>query len=180
MRAAPPPAYAKRPSRAALLAAITSLGIGAAAVAVAGALLATPLHGKMARFTAPLNVYPVSRTTPGPCTAGTKGVNGQSPNGPACYQVTDGIAIHRVNDIHVQRGGGGGFEVAISLLPPDQRAFARLTRAMTGRDVAFVVRERLVTATRVEAPITHGKVIIAGSLTRADADRLVRELKGAR
>jgi hypothetical protein len=180
MRAAPRLARARTPSRTALLATIISLGIGAAAVAVTGALIAAPLHAKMARFPSPLHVYPVTRTTPGSCAPGTKGVDGQSATGPACYQVEDGIAIRRVNDIHAQRGASGTYEVSISLLPPDRRAFARLTRAMVGRDVAFVVRGRLVTATRVETPITRGKILISGNPTRADADRLVRELKGSR
>ncbi|HEV7931209.1 MAG TPA: hypothetical protein VGP70_02615 [Actinomadura sp.] len=179
MRAAPRLARARTPSRTALLATIISLGISAAAVAVTGALIAAPLHSKMARFPSPLHVYPVTRTTPGPCPPGTKGVDGQSATGPACYQVEDGIAIRRVNDIHAQRGPSGAYEVSISLLPPDRRAFARLTRAMVGRDIAFV-RGRLVTATRVETPITRGKILIAGNLTRADADRLIRELKGSR
>jgi hypothetical protein len=171
---------AKKPSRTALLTLILAIGVGAAAVAATGVLIAAPMSGKMARFPSPLHVYPVTQTTSGQCLTGTAGVNGQSATGPACYQVTKGISIRRVNDIHVQTAANGGNEVSISLLPGDRRAFADLTRTMVGRDVAFVVRGRLVTATRVETPITKGKILIAGNFTRSDADRLIRELKGSR
>ncbi|MBC6457727.1 SecDF P1 head subdomain-containing protein [Actinomadura sp. HBU206391] len=180
MRVGPLRAHTKRPSRTALLALVVSVGIAATAVAVTGALVAAPMRGKMARFSSPLHVYPVTQTTAGQCASGAGGVNGQSASGPACYQVAKGIQIRRVNDIHVQGGQLGGHEVSISLLPADRRAFAALTRRMVGRDVAFVVRGRLVTATRVEAPITRGKVLITGGFSRADADRLIRELKGSR
>jgi hypothetical protein len=181
MRVGPLRAHAKRPSRTALLALVVSVGITATAVAVTGALVAAPMRGKMARFPSPLHVYPVTQATPGECLSGARGVNGESASGPTCYQVATGIQIHRVNDIHVQGGRlGGGNEISISLLPADRRAFAALTRRMVGRDVAFVVRGRLITATRVETPITRGKVLIAGGFTRPDADRLIHELKGLR
>jgi hypothetical protein len=179
MRVGPLRVRSKRPSRTALLALVVSVGITATAVAVTGALVAAPLRGKMARFAAPLYVYPITQSTMGPCMSGVRGVEGQSTGGPTCYQIAKGIEIRRVNDIRVQGGRLGGHEISISLLPADRRAFASLTRRMVGRDVAFVVRGRLVTATRVETPITRGKVIIAGGFTRPDADRLIRELKGS-
>ena len=178
-KADPRRADPKKPSRTTLLALIIALGIGAVAVAATGALIAVPRFSKMATFSAPLYVYPVNQTTVGQCQEGTNGLNGQSPSGPACYQVGKGISVRKVNDIHAQRTATGGHEVSISLLPADRRAFSTLTRSMVGRDVAFVVRGRLVTATRVESPITKGKVIISGNFSRPDADRLIHELKGS-
>lgn len=169
---------AGRRNRSALLPLVIILGIVVAFVAVIGAFVAGSMRDRVARFPAPLLIYPVSQVTAGECPAGTKGVTGQSANGPYCYQVTDGLAIRRVTDIHAQRGTDGVHHVSISLLPADRHAFADLTRKSVGRELAFVVRGRLITAPRVEMPITRGRVIIAGSFTRQAADRLVHELKG--
>jgi preprotein translocase subunit SecD len=179
MRAAPPRADAKKPPRTALLALTLTLGVLAAAVVVADAMVVVSMQGRSAHFSAPLRIYPVNQATPGLCAANVAGINGQGTAGPTCFQVTQGLAIHRVNDIHVEHSPDGRNEISISLLPPDARAFASLTRTMTGRQLAFVVGDRLVTAPRVEAPITRGKILIDGSFSRPDAERLIRELKGA-
>lgn len=170
----------RKPSRTALLALIVSLGIVATALVVASALLTGPRHDEAARFPTPLNVHPVVQTTAGPCLAGTRGVTGQSATGPICHQLAEGIAIRKVNDIRVQRGPGGDYEISIGLLPADRRAFADLTHATVGGDVAFVTGDRLVTVTRVETPVTQGEIIISGNFARSDADRFIRELKGSR
>jgi preprotein translocase subunit SecD len=121
----------------------------------------------------------VKGTIGGVCPANTAGINGPSPSGPACYQVDSGLSIRRVNDIHVEPTSDGRNQIAISLLPADRRAFADFTRSLTGRVVLFVVRDRVVTTPRVEAPITEGKILLAGGFNRPDADRLVRELTGS-
>ncbi len=72
----------------------------------------------------------------------------------------------------------GGYDVAVTLRPVDRQAFADLTRATVGRDLAFVVRDKLVTLPRVDMAITDGKVVVTGSPDKAAAKKLVRELKG--
>jgi hypothetical protein len=163
--------------RRAGLAVIITLGVVAAAVALTGTMIASSGKTHPAKFKSPLLVYPVTQANPGQCPAGTPGITGPGTQGQTCYQVTQGIVIRRVTDIHVQRGGSG-YEVSMSLLPSDTRSFASLTRRMTGGSLALVVRGRLVTAPSVQGPITEGKILISGATRRDQADQLVRELKG--
>ena len=164
--------------RRAGLAVIITLGVVAAAVALTGTLIASSDDTHPARFKSPLLVYPVTQVTPGQCPAGARGISGPGTQGQTCYRVAEGIVIRRVTDIHVQRGGAG-YDVSMSLLPADSRSFASLTRRMTGGSLALVVRGRVVTAPSVSGPITKGRILITGATRREDADRLVRELKGA-
>ncbi|MGK5551931.1 SecDF P1 head subdomain-containing protein [Actinomadura kijaniata] len=168
-----------REHRAAMLTMILTLGLLIAAVAVTGGMIAASMRTRPVTLAAPLHVYPVAQTTPGQCPTGTQGISAQAGTGPTCYHLNQGIAIRQVADLRVQRArGGNGYDVAVTLRTADRKAFAQLTRAMVGRDLAFVVRERLVTAPRVEMPINDGKVAITGPQTRADADRIIRELRG--
>lgn len=166
------------PRRRAALAVIITLGVVAAAVALTGTVVASSRKSHPAKFKSPLLVYPVSQASPGQCPPGTRGITGPGTQGQTCYQVTQGIAIRRVTDIHVQKGGSG-YEVSISLLPADSRSFASLTRRMAGGgSLALVVQGRLVTAPSVQGPITKGRLLISGATRREDADQLVSQLKG--
>ncbi|MFC4913723.1 SecDF P1 head subdomain-containing protein [Actinomadura gamaensis] len=170
---------AVREHRAALVTMILTLGILIAAVAVTGGLIANSMRDRPVTLAAPLQVFPVTQTSPGQCPAGTQGVTGQTTTGLVCYQLAQGIAIRKVSDLRVQRGrSGSAYDVAVTLRPSDRKAFAQLTRATVGRDVAFVVSNRLITAPRVEMPITDGKVVITGTPDHASANRLVHDLKG--
>ncbi|WP_433227844.1 SecDF P1 head subdomain-containing protein [Actinomadura formosensis] len=166
--------------RSALLIMVLTLGLLIAAVVVTGALIASSMRTRPVTLAAPLHIYPVAQATPGPCPAGTKGITGQGDTGPTCYHLTQGIAIHKVADLRVQKSRvkPGGYDVAVTLRPVDRHAFAELTRVTVGRDLAFVVRDRLVTLPRVDMAITDGKVIVTGSPNRAAANRLVHDLKG--
>ncbi|WP_344271400.1 SecDF P1 head subdomain-containing protein, partial [Actinomadura napierensis] len=177
---APPPARAADQHRSALVIMILTLGLLIAAVAVTGGMIAASMRTKPVTLAAPLHVYPVTQAVPGQCPAGTPGITGQSAAGVTCYRLAQGIAIHKVADLRVQksRGSSGGYDVALTLRPVDRHAFARLTRATVGRDLAFVVRDRLVTLPRVDMPILDGKVVVTGSPTRTAANTLVHELKG--
>ncbi|WP_051711961.1 SecDF P1 head subdomain-containing protein [Spirillospora albida] len=166
--------------RSALLVMVLTLGLLIASVAVTGTMIATSMRTRPVALAAPLHVYPVTQTTPGPCPAGAAGINGQAASGPACYRLAQGIAIREVADLRVQRSRvTSGYDVAVTLRAADRKAFARLTRATVGRDLAFVVRERLITLPRVDMPILDGKVVVTGPPDRAAADRLYRELKGS-
>ncbi|WP_165495047.1 SecDF P1 head subdomain-containing protein, partial [Actinomadura roseirufa] len=166
--------------RSALLIMVMTLGLLIAAVVVTGGMIAASMRTRPVTLAAPLHVYPVAQITPGQCPAGTQGITGQAATGPACYRLTQGIAIHKVADLRVQRSrtAPARYDVAVTLRPVDRRAFADLTRAMVGRDLAFVVRDRLVTLPRVDMAVTDGKIVVTGPPDRAAADRLVRELKG--
>ncbi|MFG1998859.1 hypothetical protein ACGFNU_06885 [Spirillospora sp. NPDC048911] len=174
-----PQASAGREHRSALLVMILTLGLLIAAVAVTGGLIASSMRTRPVTLAAPLHIYPVAATVPGQCQAGTQGISWPTATGPTCYVLTQGIAIRRVADLRLQRSKAqGAYDVALTLRTADRKAFADLTRAMVGRDLAFVVRERLVTVPRVEMPISDGKVVITGTNSKADAEKLLRELKG--
>jgi SecD-like export protein len=163
--------------RPALLAGVIMLAMVIIAVMVTGTVAATSRMSRQTPLASPLLVYPVARTTPGQCLPGVQGLSALAASGPVCYQVSQGIAIHRVGDLHVRRGTSG-YDVSITLLHPDARAFADLTRRMVGQNLAFVVRGRLVTAPRVDMPITKGQILITGPTTRAAAERTLKELRG--
>jgi hypothetical protein len=159
---------------------VVKLGLLIAAVAVTGGLIASSMRTRPVALAAPLHIYPVAQASPGPCPAGTRGITGQAATGPTCYRLTQGIAIHKVADLRIQKSRvkPGGYDVALTLRPVDRAAFARLTRATVGRDLAFIVRDRLVTLPRVDMAITDGKVVVTGSPDKATAKKLVRDLKG--
>ncbi|GLW65900.1 hypothetical protein Arub01_41440 [Actinomadura rubrobrunea] len=170
---------AARAHRSALLVMVVTLGLLIAAVAVSGAMIAASMRTRPVALAAPLQIFPVTHTTPGQCPAGTPGVTGQTASGPTCYRLAQGIAIREVAELRTQRNDdSGAYDVAMTLRKRDRAAFAELTRATVGRDLAFVVRDRLVTAPRVDMPILDGRIVITGSADRAQADRLVRDLKG--
>jgi len=166
--------------RSAPLVLVLVIGLLIASAAVTGFLVASARDGKTTPLAAPLHVYPVLRVVSGACPAGTQGITGMTASGQACYQLTSGIAIREVVDIRVREGRPADtYEVAIELAGADRRAFAELTKVTAGRTVAFVVRDQLITAPRVDMPITDGKVVVSGRFTRADAERLVRTLRGS-
>ncbi|QKG22702.1 SecDF P1 head subdomain-containing protein [Actinomadura verrucosospora] len=179
-RPVPAPVRAADQHRSALVIMVLTLGLLIAAVAVTGGMIASSMRTQPVTLAAPLHVYPVTQAMPGQCPAGTPGITGQASTGVTCYRLAQGIAIHKVADLRVQksRGSSPGYDVALTLRPVDRHAFARLTGATVGRDLAFVVRDRLITLPRVDMPIRDGKVVVTGSPTRAAANTLVHELKG--
>ncbi|MFI0352483.1 SecDF P1 head subdomain-containing protein [Actinomadura sp. 9N407] len=171
---------ASREHRSSLLVMIVMLALLIAIVVVTGGLFAASMTTRPVTLASPLHIYPVIQTVPGQCPAGTQGITGQSAGGLACYQLSQGIAIRKVADLGIQKARTrGAYDVAVTLRTNDRRAFAALTRATLNRDLAFVVRDRLVTVPRVDTPILDGKVVITGPPNRAEANRLVRSLKGA-
>jgi hypothetical protein len=163
--------------RPGLVATVVILWLVIAAIALTGTLIVAFSREHPARFPSPLKIYPVTQQIPGQqCPAGVQGVVGQSGIGPVCYELTNGITIKRVNDIHVERAKDG-FAVSISLIPADGRALKNLTRNAAGRAFALTVRDQVVAAPRVDAPITKGRVLITGNLTRSAAEGIVDRLK---
>ncbi|WP_433329537.1 SecDF P1 head subdomain-containing protein [Spirillospora sp. CA-294931] len=170
---------AARENRTALVVMVLTLGLMIATVVVTGSLIAASMDTRPVALKAPLHVYPVTQTVPGQCPAGTQGITGQTGVGLTCYQLSQGIAIRKVTDLRVQKAkGGSSYDIALTLRSTDKKAFATLTRATVGRDLAFVVRERLVTVPRVDMAILDGKIVITGPGSKAEAERLMRELKG--
>ncbi|MWK35847.1 hypothetical protein GEV43_18545 [Actinomadura sp. J1-007] len=177
---ATPEAKALRQHRSALLIMVITLGLLIAAVAVTGGMIAASMRTRPVTLAAPLHVYPVTQSVPGQCPAGTQGITGQAAGGVTCYQLAQGIAIRKVADLRVQKSRvtSGNYDVAVTLRHVDRKAFAELTRATVGRDLAFVVGSRLVTLPRVDMPILDGKVVVTGPQTKGDANKLVHALKG--
>ncbi|WP_171064760.1 SecDF P1 head subdomain-containing protein [Actinomadura soli] len=174
------PAKAADQHRSALLVMVLTLGLLIAAVVVTGGMIASSMRTRPVTLASPLHIYPVTHATPGQCPPGTQGITGQSAAGPTCYGLAQGIAIHKVADLRVQKSGArpGGYDVAVTLRPIDRDAFADLTRATVGRDLAFVVRNQLVTLPRVDMAITDGKVVVTGPPNKTAANKLVGQLKG--
>jgi len=172
---------ARRPhARPGLIAIVIALWVVIAAIALTGTLFVAFSREHPVHFAAPVKIYPVTQEIPGQqCPPGVQGAMGQGPSGPVCYQVTTGITLKRVNDLHVERAtSGGGYVVSLSLTPADGRALTRLTRAAAGRPYALTVRDQVVAAPRVDAPITKGHILISGNFTRDDATGIVDRLKG--
>lgn len=165
-------------ARPGLITIVIVLWVLIAAIALTGTLIAAFSREHPARFAAPLKIYPVTRELAGPCPPGVRAVSSQTSVGTTCYELTTGITIKRVDDLHVERAKAGGYAVSISLLPADGRALKRLTMNAAGRPFALTVRDQVVAAPRVDAPITKGRVLISGNLTRSDAQEIVDRLKG--
>ncbi|WP_460336103.1 SecDF P1 head subdomain-containing protein [Actinoallomurus acanthiterrae] len=161
-----------------LIAIVLILWLVIAAIALTGTLIVAFSTEHPARFPSPLKIYPVTQQLVGQqCPAGVQGIAGQSSVGTVCYELATGITIKRVNDIHVERAKAGGYAVSLSLTPADGRALKNLTRNAAGRAFALTVREQVVAAPRVDAPITKGRVLITGNLTRIAAEDIVARLK---
>ncbi len=166
-------------ARPGLIALVITLFVLVAAIALTGTLIAAFAHEHPARFSAPLKIYPVAQEIPGqPCPPGVQGLVGQGATGSICYRLVAGITIKQVNDIHVERADNGGYAVSISLIPADGKALTRLTQGAAGRSFALTVRDQVVAAPRLDGPITKGRVLITGNLTRGDASGIVDRLKG--
>jgi hypothetical protein len=172
---------ARRPhARPGLIAVVIALWVVIAAIALTGTLIIAFSQEHPVHFAAPLKIYPVTQEIPGPqCPPGVQGAIGQSASGPVCYRLTTGITIKRVDDLHVERDkSGSGYAVLLSLIPADGKALTRLTRASAGRPFALTVRDQVVAAPRVDAPITKGRILISGNLTREAANSIADRLKG--
>jgi len=166
-------------ARPGLIAIVIVLSVLIAAIALTGTLIVAFAQAHPAHFSSPLKIYPITQEIRGPqCPPGVRGVAGQSASGPVCYQLTTGITIKQVNDIHVERVKTGGYAVSISLIPADGKALTRLTRGAVGRAFALTVQDKVVAAPRVDTPITKGRVLITGYGTRGEADTVVGRLKG--
>jgi hypothetical protein len=171
---------ARRPhARPGLIAVVIALWVVIAAIALTGTLIAAFSQEHSVHFSAPVKIYPVTQEIPGQqCPPGVQGAIGQGPSGPTCYQLTVGITIKRVNDMHVERVSNGEYAVSLSLTPADTKALTRLTRSAGGRPYALTVRDQVVAAPRVDGPITKGRILISGHLTRDSANVILNRLKG--
>jgi hypothetical protein len=153
------------------------LGVVISAVTLTGILVAAIYAMHPAAFPAPLNIYPVTQELPAACTPGTAGLTVSGSGGQVCYEVANGLQVRRVANLQVRRKGKG-YEIAMSLSSVDGRAFARLTREYTGHEFLMVVKNQVVAAPKVTRPISGGRILITGGLTRSKADQIVDRLKG--
>jgi hypothetical protein len=161
--------------RPAVIAASIVIATLSATVTVTGLVVAAEMGPASYTLAYPLQIYPVAQTTPGQCLQGTQGVTGP---GPFCYEVTEGLALHRVSTIRTQHDKSLGYSVFVRLDSGDKKSFAALTRSTLNRSLVFVVNNRLVTVSKVDTPILGGQILITGLGGRGDADRVVRNLHG--
>jgi hypothetical protein len=166
----------RKPPRTALFAAIITIGLTIAAVVMAGVLVAVSISNQV-ELASPLLVYPVTQQAPGPCPAGVAGsINGPEPS---CYQVASGLTIRRVSNVHVEGMPDGTYALSVKLLSGDRDAFAKLTKDNLNKQVALVVNGRVITAPRIDTPITGGRLLVTGQFTKPMADQLAVDLTGA-
>ncbi|MEO5877523.1 MAG: hypothetical protein ABIS86_01490 [Streptosporangiaceae bacterium] len=166
----------RKPPRTALLAAIITIGLMIAAVVMSGILVVVSIRNQVV-LASPLLVYPVVQQTSGPCPAGSAGsINGPEPS---CYLVASGLTISKVSDVHVEGLKDGTYALSVKLLSGDRSAFAKLTRANLKKQVALVVNGKVITAPRIDDPITGGRLLVTGQFTKPAADQLALELTGS-
>lgn len=90
-------------------------------------------------------------------------------NSPASVTTTDVSTIQRSTDSQRRPA------LAVTLTPGGKQRMAMASRNALGKQLAFVVNGRLVSAPRVNAEIAMGQFIIEG-LTQEEFDRVFEEL----
>ncbi|GAB3653176.1 hypothetical protein GCM10027589_11210 [Actinocorallia lasiicapitis] len=168
----------RRPPKTTLLAAIIVIGLCSAAVVMTGVLIAVA-RSTQTTLATPLAIYPVTVATPG-TTCAQQGVAGFDGPEPACYQVSaDSLNVKKVGDVKVQQLPDGSYGLSVQLIGADKKRFGEITQLNLQKQVAMVVNNRVITAPRVDSPVTGGKLLITGAFTQPAADQLARALTGA-
>lgn len=103
-------------------------------------------------------------------------------NGTNCYTVTQPLLVLQslasISVVQAQPTGGNDWGIDLKLAPRDRQAFATLTQARVGTQIALVVRGAVLSAPTIEQPIVNGDVQISGDYSQDDARRIVRQITG--
>ncbi|GAA3234398.1 SecDF P1 head subdomain-containing protein [Actinocorallia longicatena] len=167
----------RRPAKTTLLASIIVIGLCSAAVVMTGVLIAVARSSQTTLAT-PLSIYPVAGATSGR-TCQQVGVAGFDGPEPACYQINEeGLKVTKVGDVKVKRLPDDTFGLSVQLIGADKKKFGEITRSNLQKQLALVVNGRVVTAPKVDSPITGGGLLITGQFTRPAADKLAHDLTG--
>jgi hypothetical protein len=186
----------RRRMRARAASAIGAAGVAAAAVLLPLALTSGPAHpgsGPAAGsrspilLASPIQFRQVAAITHRPCQAGPQRVPGTSPT--LCFHLTKtGMTVIGVESLQVMhftnnRYSASTYALKIRFLSADSRSFAALTRHLAGlpyprRQVAVIVHGRVVFYATVQGPVTSGQTFLTAGATQAQAEHLLKELKG--
>ena len=90
------------------------------------------------------------------------------------HTVMTGAAIKNVG---VTTGPTGGYEVAFELTDEGARVFSDYTSANSGKFLGIVLDKEVVSAPRIDEPITEGAGVIRGEFTLEDANSLAIQLR---
>ncbi len=100
-------------------------------------------------------------------------------NAPAKLRLSPEIVL---NETHVKSAKvvkdpiSGDPQISIRLNNEGAERFAKATRDNIGKQLAIVIRQQVVSAPRINEPITGGMVVINGNFTEQDAADLARKL----
>lgn len=97
-----------------------------------------------------------------------------SSSDPIFHTVMTGAAIKQVG---VTKNALGKFLVAFELTPEGAQIFQEYTRNNTGKILAIVLDNEVISAPRIEEPITGGRGTISGNFTYDSASNLAIQLR---
>jgi preprotein translocase subunit SecD len=82
-----------------------------------------------------------------------------------------------IKNVGVTTGPAGGYEVAFELTDEGARLFSDYTSANSGKFLGIVLDKEVVSAPRIDEPITEGAGVIRGEFTLEDANSLAIQLR---
>ena len=82
-----------------------------------------------------------------------------------------------IKSVGVTTGPAGGYEVAFELTDDGARLFSEYTTANSGKFLGIVLDNEVVSAPRIDEPITEGAGVIRGDFTLEDANSLAIQLR---
>jgi len=82
-----------------------------------------------------------------------------------------------IKNVGVTTGPAGGYEVAFELTEEGTRLFSDYTSANSGKFLGIVLDKEVVSAPRIDEPITEGAGVIRGEFTIEDANSLAIQLR---
>lgn len=82
-----------------------------------------------------------------------------------------------IKSVGVTTGPAGGYEVAFELTDDGARLFSEYTTANSGKFLGIVLDKEVVSAPRIDEPITEGAGVIRGDFTLEDANSLAIQLR---
>ena len=95
----------------------------------------------------------------------------------------DGSHVTEVKAAQSEAAAGGSWYVGLTLDQEGTRTFGQLTTELAAKQppanqLAIVVRDEVVTAPTINAPLTASQVEISGSYTQKDAEALADKITG--
>ena len=135
--------------------------------------LSVPVELRQVLETAPCTTQNPSTTTSSPATTVLRDVDGVD-----CYQVTAPLMVFQQLDAITvtTQPPASQYVISMTLTTSDTQAFAALTAQHDRQQLAYVVRDTVLSAQTIAQPITNGVVQLQGNFSQDDANRLVRQI----